>query len=317
MTTRFLSLSSSCAALLTAALLAGCAALRPLAGTSSPGPRPALVQAQPVAEPPATPMTPPSTTTLLEELPPDVRDAVTKYTASGKAPLIDKRKEGGFLRFPYGLAQPVVLCRTDTLCDIELEPGEEVLDLGAADTVRWQFQLLREGPAENRTVHVLIKPQDAIPMETGLVIGTTRRVYRVKVKSGGPATVNVKFYYPEDLVRHFTEQQARAAADTIPVVAKLPDVSIEDLHQNYQVSGDAPFRPTWVADDGKRTYLKMPDGISATSAPALYIERPNGDKAILNYTPRLPYYVVQGLFERALLQVGTGRDAQRVTIIRR
>src|SRR5262249_41592900 len=161
MPTRSLSRPYSFGALLTGMVLAGCAALRLPAGTSSPGPQPALVQAQPVADPPATPVTPPSTTTLLEELPADVRDAMTKYTASGKAPLIDKRKEGGFLRFPYGLAQPVVLCRTDTLCDIELEPGEEVLDLGAADTVRWQFQLLRDGPAEHRTVHVLIKPQDA------------------------------------------------------------------------------------------------------------------------------------------------------------
>jgi len=254
---------------------------------------------------------------LLDELPPDVHDAMAKYTASGKAPLIDKRKEGGFLRFPYGLSQPVVLCRTDTLCDMELEPGEEVLDLGAADTVRWQFQLLREGPAEHRTVHVLVKPQDSIPMETGLVVGTNRRVYRVKVKSGGAATVNVKFYYPEDTVQRFNERQAQAVTETAPVVAKLPDVSIEDLHQNYLVSGEAPFRPTWVADDGKRTYLKMPEGISATSAPALYVERPNGEKAIVNYTARLPYYVVQGLFARALLQVGTGSDAQRVTIIRR
>jgi len=115
MTTRSLALSSSSAALLTGALLAGCAALHLPALSSSSLPQPALVQAQPVADPPATPVTPPSTTALLDELPPDVRDAMTKYTASGKAPLIDKRKEGGFLRFPYGLAQPVVLCRTDTL----------------------------------------------------------------------------------------------------------------------------------------------------------------------------------------------------------
>jgi len=304
------------ASLVAAGLVAGCAALRTPSAPSSPAPPPALVQAQPVAEPPPTPVTPPSTTTLLDELPPDVRDAMAQYTASGKAPLIDKRDEDGFLRFPYGLSQPVVLCRTDTLCDIELEPGEDVLDLGAADTVRWQFQLLREGPADRRTVHVLIKPQDSIAMETGVVIGTSRRVYRVKIKSGGPATVNVKFYYPEDLVRHFNAQQAQAAADTTPVVAKLPDVSIEDLHQNYRVSGDAPFRPTWVADDGKRTYLKMPDGITATSAPALYVERSNGEQAIINYTTRLPYYVVHGLFDRALLQVGTGSDAQRVTITR-
>src|SRR5215475_4257685 len=137
MPTRSLAFSCSCVALFTGALLAGCAAIRTRFVTSSPGPPPALVQAQPIGELPHTPVTPPSTTTLLDELPPDVRDAMTKYTASGKAPLIDKRKEAGFLRFPYGLSQSVVLCRTDTLCDIELEPGEEVLDLGAADTVRW------------------------------------------------------------------------------------------------------------------------------------------------------------------------------------
>src|SRR4029453_4328524 len=193
MPTRALAFSCSCIALITGALLAGCAAIRTRFVSSPSGPQPALVQAQSVTDPPPTPVTPPPTTTLLDELPADVRDAMSKYTASGKSPLIAKRKEPGFLPFPYGLSQPVVLCRIDTLCDIELEPGEEVLDLGAADTVRWQFQLLREGPAEHRTVHVLIKPQDAIPMETGLVIGTNRRVYRVKVKSGGPATVNVKF----------------------------------------------------------------------------------------------------------------------------
>ncbi len=268
------------------AVTSGCTLVhsRPAATPSSVD---GITQAQPTPDAAPAALAPPSTATLLDELPPDVRDAMAQYTASGKAPLIDQRKAGGFIRFPFGLSQPVV-----------------------------QFQLLREGPVDHRTVHVLIKPQDAIPMQTGLVIGTNRRVYRVKIQSGGAATVNVKFYYPADTVQRFNEQQTQRAAAEAPTVAKLPDVSIEDLHQNYAISGSAPFRPTWVADDGKRTYLKMPEGISATSAPALYVERPNGEKAIVNYTARLPYYVVQGLFDRALLQVGTGKDAQRVMILR-
>ena len=82
--------------------------------------------------------------------------------------------------FPYGLSQPEVRCKPFAICDIELEPGEEVLDLAAADTVRWQFQPLREGPKEKRTTHITVKPQDTIPMETGIVVGTDRRVYRIK-----------------------------------------------------------------------------------------------------------------------------------------
>src|SRR5262249_10942327 len=141
-----------------------------------------LVAATPVQDPAPHAVMPPPTAMLMDELPPDVAAAMNKYVQSGKAPLIDQTK-AGFVRYPYGLSQPEVRCRPDALCDIELEAGEEVLDVGAADTVRWQFQPLREGPADKRVTHILVKPQDAIAMETGIVIGTTRRVYRIKLKS--------------------------------------------------------------------------------------------------------------------------------------
>ncbi len=292
----------------------GCAAAHPSRLTHE-APIPPLVEAQPTVEPKPQPMMPSSTTTLIDELPPEVRQALDRYVETGKAPLIDQRK-AGFVRFPYGLSQPEVRCRPDALCDIELEPGEEVLDLGVADTVRWQFQPLREGPKDHRTVHVLVKPQDTIPMQTGVVIGTDRRVYRIIITSSPTAhIVNAKFYYPDELVHHFNEAQTAEQKAAAPVAAKLPDVSIEDLDQNYQIEGQAAFRPTWIASDGQRTYLKLPPGVSTSGAPALFVEQ-NGTPELVNYSARGDYLVVQGVPQRIVLQRGVGHDTQAVTIMR-
>lgn len=289
-------------------LFAGC--------SLSKSPTSSLVAMTPVVEPSPQPLAPPATPTLIDTLPADERAALTQYLDTGKAPLIDNTP-AGFVRFPYGLSQPEVRCRPDAICDIELEPGEEVLDLGAADSVRWQFQPLREGPKDRRTVHVLVKPQDTVPMETGVVIGTDRRVYRIKIKSSPTAhVVNAKFYYPDDLVQHFNDAQASAQHEQAPVAATLPTVALDQLHQNYRIDGRASFAPTWAADDGQRTFLKMPAGVSTSGAPALYIEQTDGQAELMNYTARGDYYIVHGVPSRIVLKRGVGRQAQEVTITR-
>ncbi len=148
------------------------------------------------------------------------------------------------------------------------------------------------------------------------MIGTDRRVYRIKIKSSPTAhIVNAKFYYPEDFVRHYNAAQAAAQHADAPVAAKLPTVSIEDLHQNYRVEGQAAFAPVWIADDGRRTNLKMPPGLSTSGAPALFVEQ-DGQPALVNYTARGDYYVVQGVPLRIVLKRGVGREAQEITVLR-
>ncbi len=153
-------------------------------------------------------------------------------------------------------------------------------------------------------------------MQTGVVIGTDRRVYRIIITSSPTAhIVNAKFYYPDELVHHFNEAQTAEQKAAAPVAAKLPDVSIEDLDQNYQIEGQAAFRPTWIASDGQRTYLKLPPGVSTSGAPALFVEQ-NGTPELVNYSARGDYLVVQGVPQRIVLQRGVGHDTQAVTIMR-
>ena len=83
----------------------------------------------------------------------------------------------------------------------------------------------------------------------------------------------MKFYYPDETVRRFNEAQSTHQQDQAHIAAKLPEVSIEDLYQDYALSGEASFAPVWVADDSTRTYLKMPPGVATSGGPALFVEQ--------------------------------------------
>jgi type IV secretion system protein TrbG len=278
---------------------------------------PPLTEAKRVEEPPPQPVTPPIDAALLPADSPDVQAAMQQFLTIGKAPLIEK-KSAGFIQYPFGLSQPTVYCQPLQLCDIELEPGEEVIDLAAGDQERWVLQPLRSGPATHRTIHVMVKPtDDTRDMETAIVIGTNRRVYRVRLLSRRKGyIVNARFYYPQDLVQRFNTQQTENHVAAQTVAATLPPVSLENLDDRYHVEGDTTWRPTWVANDGTHTYLKMPADLRTSDAPALFVQTPGGDTALCNYRVKGAYYVVDKVFDRAVLTWGVGNDRQTVTIMR-
>lgn len=179
--------------------LTGCVAQRPHPAVPPPSPSAeTTATSTPTATPPAT------DTTLLPADSPALQQALERYQKTGTAPVIDQRKTTGFVQYPFGLSQPTVYCQPLQLCDIELEPGEEVIDLAAGDQERWVLQPLRSGPPSKRTMHVMVKPvDDTRDMETAVVIGTNRRVYRIRLVSKRKGyIVHARFYYPQDMVRH-------------------------------------------------------------------------------------------------------------------
>jgi len=52
----------------------------------------------------------------------------------------------GKLLYRYGTAMPSVVCAPLHVCDIELQPGEQVEDVHVGDTVRWTVSPSRSGP---------------------------------------------------------------------------------------------------------------------------------------------------------------------------
>jgi type IV secretion system protein VirB9 len=58
----------------------------------------------------------------------------------------------------------------------------------------------------------------------------------------------------------------------------------------------------------------MPAGMKANEAPALLVATPKGDNALVNYRIAGSYYVIDRLFDQALLLAGVGSTRDRVSI---
>jgi P-type conjugative transfer protein TrbG len=291
-------------------LLTGCAA-----NHRPPPVAPPMVEATKVNAPAPTPVAPPVEANLIEADSPEVQDAFDKYVKTGKAPAIVNKSEG-FVTWPYGLSQPTARCRPLEICRIELEPGEKVRTLVAGDSERWILSPMYSGPDDALITHVAAKPTDYTrDMETTLSIGTDRRVYDVRLVSKlNGAVVRAKFYYPEDLIRRFNTEQSHAHQEQQTVAAT--NIDIASLDDRYEIEGNTAWRPTWVANDGTHTYIKMPPTLRQSDAPALFIQQPNGETALLNYRLHQNYYITDRLFDRAVLVWGVGSNKQTVTISR-
>ena len=261
---------------------------------------------------------------LVDAQDPEIQSAIRRFQETGEAPVI-RNARAGFVVFPYGEMQPILTCKPLRVCEIELEAGEEVLDVALGDPTRWHAQPMESGPTDARAPHVVVKPTDP-DISTNLVISTTRRVYHLGLISiaeeNGAYVRSARFYYPQDTVARWAAEKGREsklrADETRRVVASGPTLLPENLEFGYVVEGDdTPWRPVQVFDDGTHVYLQMPPSMRVTEAPALFVETSSGDPSLVNYRLRGQYYIVDKLFSRAVLVLGVGSRQERVTIRRR
>jgi type IV secretion system protein VirB9 len=301
----------------TLAILAGCASK-----TAPPAPDLDLVRATPVTET-APAETSPPTAELVPPDDPEVQAAMRAWKSGQHAPIIRTTE---FIQYPYGLTEAVVTCEPLRVCDVELEAGEEIQNVSIGDSSRWLLHPAFSGVRETLTPHVMVKPTE-YEIVTNAIITTNRRTYYLGLVSkpkGDPGYIRrVKFYYPQDLVEQangtFRARAALARREPDPTVARGPRLAADRLSFGYEITGGEKlaWRPVRVFDDGQHVYIQMPAGLQASEAPVLLVQSRGGDSALVNYRVRLPYYVVDRLFDAAVLIVGVGRHQDRVTIRRK
>jgi len=198
------------------------------------------------------------------------------------------------------------------ITDIALEPGETLLSVSAGDTTRWIVADSRSGAGATTQAHVLVKP-NAASLATNLVIMTDRRVYHVELKSlAGPAMAAVSWRYPADLILQNQSPMPTAA----PASQSAPLFAPDKLNLRYRIDGDKPeWRPLAAFDDGQQVYIEMPDKIRTMEAPPLFVIGDQGLEAV-NYRLTGKYYIVDRLFKKAELKLGSGWGAKTVRIER-
>jgi P-type conjugative transfer protein TrbG len=169
---------------------------------------------------------------------------------------------------------------------------------------------------------IILKPQTP-GLDTNLLVTTDRRAYYLRLISKADDYVaRVAFAYPDDDSSQKWQKQVaaqRAIANQEQRAADLPPAMItaEKMNFSYRVSGgDEHLRPLRVFDDGTKTYIQMPVEIQNREAPVLLVVGSDGKSELTNYRVKDQTYIVDRLFERANLVLGSGKKAQKVEITR-
>lgn len=232
----------------------------------------------------------------------------------------------GTIRFALD-SQPSIVCAVLQVCDIELEQGEVVSAVHIGDKLRWSVEIALAGV----TPHVLIKASE-VGLDTSAVILTNRRSYHIQLRSHRTEYMpKVSFVYrdpTEDSIAAVQQQlmvaaeaarqqsQAREAVhrerETIPETREY----LGDLSFDYKISGKARWKPVRVYNDSRKTVIEMPEEMAHSEAPSLLVID-GGGEAIVNYRMAGTRFIVDSVFDEAVLVTGVGRKQQRVKITRR
>lgn len=243
--------------------------------------------------------------------------AYREYLKKGEKKNIQSEGIKTYAYDPYG-KPPVLACTPLSICTIQLEKGEKPNGIMLGDNYHWTYSKTFIGSGDNGdfSYAIAIKPKN-FNIATDIQIPTNKRLYVIRLVSlKGSYTHVMNFYYPRE-----TEQRDSAKMKLIGrrtdhdlVISKGPAINLSKVNFNYTLSGDNPvWTPTRVFDDGDKTYIQMPPISERFNLPVLYIRR-NGANELVNYRYRRPYYIIDSLFQEALLVSGRGGNAIKVQI---
>lgn len=229
----------------------------------------------------------------------------------------------GTVRFLFGATQPSIVCAVLQVCDVELQPGETVNTFHVGDQVRWTVEPAITGSGPDEVQHLIIKPMDT-GIETSLVVTTNRRTYHFRLRSHRSAFMpRVGFIYPEDAMAKWDAIKKHEATNrsrqTLPGTGEY----LGDLNFDYTIDGGkTAWTPVRVYNDGVKTIIQMPSTMSQSEAPILLVVRKDGglftdeESVQVNYRLQGDRYIVDSIFEKAILVAGVGSSQDRVTIRR-
>jgi P-type conjugative transfer protein TrbG len=260
-------------------------------------------------------------------LTPEVRRE-SAAAAAGREPAV--LQHGDDLQVPFGRQVPVLRCAPLRVCLIELEEDELPLDTMLGDSTRWMVVRAVAGP-RGATPVIAVKPTEC-NVTTNLVITTNRRIYQVTLEArsckgeeaGNPSepyTHLLRFYYPEDFLRHLTsaaEARRQAAAADARSLLPLAATGPADLNFDYRWAkkGRFPWEPAAVFDDRVHTYVRLPGGGAGQESPVLFELDAKGGLAMVNYAVHGRTLVADRVLDRAVLVLGAGRGEARLEITR-
>jgi type IV secretion system protein TrbG len=258
------------------------------------------------------------------------RLAPTTHEQAGLA--IAKKWQGGYssskpftgkngeVTYAFTDGQIQIMCAVLQVCDIELEPGEATVDKPMIGDPRFKADTTMSGTAPNQVQHITIKVKDT-GLDTTMVVPTNRRTYHFRLRSDRIKFMPyVKFTYDNEE----QDYKWRRAAQT-SVAQPTSAAAADNIDFGYTIQGnDFKWKPKdgMVYNDGVKTYIKMPGAVSQGDAPALLVLKSEGglfsddETAVVNYRLQNNRFIVDSVFDKAILVVGAGENQEKVMITR-
>ena len=246
----------------------------------------------------------------------------------------------GAVQFTWPAEIPSIVCAVLQVTDVALEPGEAITSVSTGDNLRWSVEAVVSGDGPTQQPHLIIKPYDR-GLVTSVVVTTTRRSYHLTLRSTDQAYMHaVSFTYPGE-----PQKQAAPTPEQKPKVnvalteevdppatpeKKMPQKTSGELPRGkgrrdppghpeftqdpdtYRINGNPRWRPINVYNDGRKTYVVMTEEMTRTEAPAMLVLRRNNylfgyDKVLANYRVQHKTYIVDTVFDRAILVSGSDK----------
>lgn len=196
------------------------------------------------------------------------------------------------------------------ITDIMLQPGEILTsEPVAGDTVRWVVASTKSGTAPNESVHILIKPHYE-GISTTMMIATNRHVYKLLAQAVTDwHQPGVRWDYPQEEAEKLSLQTEASKQEEM--ATQEIGVSPEKLDWKYSITGDdVEWKPVHVYNDGKKTYMQMPDSMATNEAPAFFVLDEDGNNMLVNYRVKNGVYIVDRLFNQGVLKVGLNQEVK-------
>ena len=237
----------------------------------------------------------------------------------------------GKVVYIYGQGMPVLVCAPLRVCAIELEVGEHLQsEPQLGDSRRWEITPVLSGSGLDETPILIVKPIEA-GLETDLIVPTDRRTYVIRLVSDPTRFVSrLAFQYPDEDRAKWADFEARQneakrnaesiaeerrANDKKDGVLPMGENAVDRLYLDYKMTGDEHLRPDHVFDDGQHTYLIYPNDGRFRELPTLLLVV-NGKTELVNFRVDGSRYIVDRLFDKAVLVMGVGKKQTRITITR-
>ena len=99
-------------------------------------------------------------------------------------------------------------------------------------------------------------------------------------------------------------------------LSKQPMINLESIKYNYRIKGDhrLAWYPTSVFEDGNKVFIKMSDHVDHSQLPIFMSIDHSGQTEVVNYRYFKPYYVVDTIFDKGELILGTDKYRQMIEL---